>query len=193
MPTSPSPRRPAWRSSWAVLLARLLGSASSGTAVVAALAVAFVVQVGSMVTWQPQVLPSAADRAAGDRFVASLTQLPGRVLVPTHPYYLRLAGLPTHASAIAIYDIYRSRGGEELLGSVLPWNLDGVSAVILDNSSDVAMFGTTLTSQFTLVTTTYVPAGVFVPLSDLDAHPTLLYVRTTELSRLAGLPSPVGG
>ena len=172
------------------LLARLPDSAWSRGGLVAAVTVAFVAQVALMVTWQPKVLPSAEDRAAGDRFVASLTRLPGRVLVPTHPYYLRLAGLPTHASAIAIYDIYRSRGGEETLGSVLPWDLDGVSTVILDNASDVGMFGPALTSQFTLVTSTYVPDGVFVPLSDLPAHPALLYVRTTQLSKLS---SPPGG
>lgn len=172
------------------LLARVLRSRWGTTGVVAALTMAFAVQVGVMTTWQPDVLPSVADRAAGDRFVASLTRLPGRVVVPTHPYYLRLAGLPPNASAIAIYDIYRSRGGQELLGSALPWDLDGVSAVILDNASDVGMFGDALTSRFTLVTSTFVPDGVFEPLSDLPAHPALLYVRTTELSRL---PSPVGG
>ena len=171
------------------LLARLLRSGRATTGVVAVLTLAFVAQVGVMTTWQPVVIPSAADRAAGDRFVASLSRLPGRVLVPTHPYYLRLAGLPTHASAIAIYDIYRSRGGEEILGSVLPWDLDGVSAVILDNASDVTMFGDTLTSEFTLVSSTFVPDGVFLPLSDLPAHPALLYVRTTQLARL---PSPAG-
>jgi hypothetical protein len=108
--------------------------------------------------------------------------------VPTHPYYLRLAGLPTHASAIPIYDIYRSGGGPELLRSVLPWSLDGVSSVVLDNASDVAMFGPPLTRDFTLVTSTLVPSGVFAPLSDLPAHPTILYVRTSELP---GLP-PLG-
>ena len=47
----------------------------------------------------PDVVPTAADRAAGDAFVALSPTLPGQVLVPSHPYYLRLAGLPTHASA----------------------------------------------------------------------------------------------
>jgi len=172
------------------LLSRLLRSTAVSTGVVTVVGVAFLVQAALMTTFQPQVLPSAADRAAGDRFVAALTHLPGRVLVPTHPYYLRLAGLPPNASAIAIYDIYRSRGGEEILGSALPWDLDGVSSVILDNASDTAMFGEELTSRFTLVTSTFVPAGVFEPLSDVPAHPTLLYMRTSELSRL---PSPVGG
>ena len=129
------------------LLGWFLRSARLTGAVVTGLALAFVAQAGVMAAYQPTVLPTAADRAAGDRFVATLQRLPGRVLVPTHPYYLRLAGLPTHASAIAIYDIYRSGGGPELLSGVLPWDLDGVSAVVLDNTSDVAMFGDPLTRR----------------------------------------------
>ncbi len=166
---------------WFLRSARLTGALVTG------LALAFVAQAGVMASYQPTVLPTAADRAAGDRFIATLQRLPGRVLVPTHPYYLRLAGLPTHASAIAIYDIYRSGGGPELLSAVLPWDLDGVSAVVLDNTSDVAMFGEPLTSQFTRVTDTLLPPGVFAPLSDLPAHPTVLYVRTSELTRLPAL------
>ncbi|MEO7236906.1 MAG: glycosyltransferase family 39 protein [Lapillicoccus sp.] len=169
------------------LLGWFLRSARLTRVVVTGLALTFLVQAGVMAAYQPTVLPTAADRAAGDRFVATLQRLPGRVLVPTHPYYLRLAGLPTHASAIAIYDIYRSGGGRQLLSAVLPWNLDGVSAVVLDNTSDVGMFGDDLTRQFTLVTDTLVPPGVFAPLSDLPAHPTVLYVRTSELSRLPAL------
>lgn len=166
------------------LLGWMLRSVRLTRGVVSGLALLVVLQAGVMATYQPTVLPTAADRVAGDRFVATLQQLPGRVLVPTHPYYLRLAGRPTHASAIAIYDIYRSGGGPELLRSVLPWDLDGVSAVVLDNSSDVGMFGPSLTRDFTLVTSTLLPPGVFAPLSDLPAHPTILYVRTSELSRL---------
>jgi 4-amino-4-deoxy-L-arabinose transferase-like glycosyltransferase len=166
------------------LLARILRSARATTGVVVGLAAALLLQAGVMTRWQPTVLPSANDRRAGDLFVATLSRLPGRVLVPTHPYYLRMAGLPTHASAIAIYDIYRSRAGAEILVGTLPWNLDGVSTVILDNTSDVGMFGGVLAEQFTLVTSNLVPDGVFQPLSDLPAHPRFLYVRTSELSQL---------
>lgn len=166
------------------LLARMLRSARATTAVVVGLAAALLVQAAVMTRWQPTVLPSADDRSAGDQFVATLSRLPGRVLVPTHPYYLRMAGLPTHASAIAIYDIYRSRAGAALLVGTLPWTLEGVSTVVLDNALDVGMFGDALTDQFTLVTSTLVPDGVFEPLSDLPAHPRFLYVRTSQLSQL---------
>ena len=128
------------------------------------------------------VVPSQQDRDAGVRFIATLRQLPGSVLVPTHPYYLRLAGLPTHASAIAIYDLSHAKDGPEYLSGVLPWSLDGVSAVVLDNATDVGLFGDALTRDFTLVTSTVVPDGVFLPETDLPTHPALLYVRTTALA-----------
>ena len=60
----------------------------------------------------------------------------------------------------------------------------GVSAVVLDNATDVGLFGDALTRDFTLVTSTVVPDGVFLPETDLPTHPALLYVRTTAL--LAG-------
>lgn len=112
------------------------------------------------------------------------------VLVPTHPYYLRLAGRLTHASSIAVDDLYRAAGGPQALAGVVPWDLDGVSAVVLDNPTDVRLFGDALTRDFTLVTTTVVPAGVFVPMTDLPTHPALLYVRTSELG--IGPPSALG-
>ena len=88
-----------------------------------------------MSLWRWQVLPTDADRNAGDSFIATVAHLPGRVLIPSHPYYLRLAGLPTHASAIAIQDALRGDTGRVAAGvrALLPWDLTGVDAVVLDN------------------------------------------------------------
>lgn len=150
-------------------------------AVTVLFALALALQSGLMSLWDVHVVPSTADRVAGDRFIADLRALPGTVLVPSHPYYLRLAGRPTHASAIAIHDLLRSNGGRAAMGDQLPWNLDGVSAVILDNRDDMTLFGGRLSREFTLATTTFVPPGVFLPVTDLPTHPTLLYVRTTGM------------
>jgi hypothetical protein len=154
-------------------------STSPATGVIGAL---LAVQVVLMTSSNPDVVPSDADRAAGDRFVATLRDLPGAVLVPTHPYYLRLAGRPTHASTIAIDDLLHSSGGTEQLAGVVPWDLDGVSAVVLDNATDTRLFGPALTRDFTLVTSTVVPDGVFLPETDLATHPAQLYVRTSALA-----------
>jgi 4-amino-4-deoxy-L-arabinose transferase-like glycosyltransferase len=165
-----------------LLLARWLRSGSMTTTVAWVVAGLLAVQVVAMSFAQVGVVPSQQDRDAGDQFIATLRDLPGTVLVPTHPYYLRLAGRPTHASAIAIYDLSHAKNGPEQLAGVLPWNLDGVSAVVLDNATDVGLFGEALTQDFTLVTSTVVPAGVFLPETDLPTHPALLYLRTTALS-----------
>jgi hypothetical protein len=169
-----------------VLLAKLLTSMRSTGwstwAQPALLALLVLVQTAFLTLGWPALIPSPADRAAGDRLIAELQQLPGRVLVPTHPYYLRLAGLPSHASNIAIYDLLHADGGRQALGAQLPWRLDAVSAVILDNESDVQLFGPELSSDFTLVSSSFVPDGVFVPVTDTPTHPALLYLRTSELS-----------
>ena len=147
------------------------------------LAALLAAQVVLLTFWQLNIVPSPSDREAGDRFIAELRALPGTVLVPTHPYYLRMAGRPTHASSIAINDVLKSSGGASRLTGVLPWSLDGVSAVVLDNATDVNMFGPQLSRDFTLVTATLVPDGQFLPQTDLPTHPSMLYVRTSELSR----------
>ena len=164
-----------------LLLARWLRSGSVSSTVAWLVAGVLIVQVVTMSLANVDIVPSQQDRDAGDRFIATLRQLPGTVLVPTHPYYPRLAGLPTHASAIAIYDLSHAKDGREYLSGVLPWSLDGVSAVVLDNATDVGLFGDALTRDFTLVTSTVVPDGVFLPETDLPTHPALLYVRTTAL------------
>jgi len=165
-----------------LLLAAWLRSGSVTATVAWVVAGLLAVQVVTMSLAHLDVVPSQQDRDAGDRFIATLRQLPGSVLVPTHPYYLRLAGLSTHASAIAIYDLSHAKDGPEYLSGVLPWSLDGVSAVVLDNATDVGLFGDALTRDFTLVTSTVVPDGVFLPVTDLPTHPALLYVRTTALT-----------
>jgi hypothetical protein len=141
-------------------------------------------QVIVMSSWHLDVVPSAADRAAGDTLVQRLRTVPGPVLVPSHPYYLRLAGLPTHASAIAIGDALASRPGRmrDAVTAMLPWSLKGVNAVVLDAPSDANLFGPDLTHDFTLVTSRLVPGDAFIPPTDVSTKPSLLYVRTTELT-----------
>ncbi len=147
--------------------------------VAAALAVQFV----AMTLWRLHVVPTEADRAAGDSLVATVRALPGRVLIPSHPYYLKLAGMPTHASSIAIGDVLHSRGGRgrDAMAAALPWNLSGVSAVILDTPGDAALFGDALTRDFTLIRDPLFADGVFVPVTDTPTRPSLLYVRTSAI------------
>ena len=163
----------------AVALRHRARTARLAPLVAAALAVQFV----AMALWRVHVVPTDADRAAGDRLIAMVRALPGRVLMPTHPYYLTLAGMPAHASSIAIGDILHSRAGRsrDAMAAALPWNLAGVSAVILDTPGDADLFGDGLTRDFTLVRGPLLPDGVFVPVTDTPTRPSVLYVRTSAL------------
>ena len=147
------------------------------------IAAALAVQFAVMSLWRTQVLPTDTDRNAGDSFIATVARHPGRVLIPSHPYYLRLAGLPTHASAIAIQDALRSNTGRVCVAvrAILPWDLTGVDAVVLDNQGEATLFGDQLTRDFTLVSAAVIPTGVFVPVTDTPSRPTLLFVRTSAL------------
>lgn len=147
------------------------------------LGAALAVQFAVMSLWHWQVLPTDTDRNAGDSFIASVAHLPGRVLIPSHPYYLRLAGLPTHASAIAIQDALRGDTGRVAAGvrALLPWDLTGVDAVVLDNQQEATLFGDQLARDFTLVSPAVIPDAVFVPVTDAPSRPALLFVRTSAL------------
>ncbi len=154
---------------------RLLGAAAAVVAL----------QVAVMSAWHVDVVPTQADRAAGDRFVAAVRALPGTVLLPSHPYYLRLAGRPVAASDIAIRDLLATRPGRarDAMEAQLPWSLDGVDAVIVDAPDGTVLFGPELARDFTLVTSDFVPGEDFRPITDVPAVPSLLYVRTSELPR----------
>ncbi|MFO0759928.1 MAG: glycosyltransferase family 39 protein [Byssovorax sp.] len=69
-------------------------------------------QLGSLVYDPKRVVPTAADRQAGDAFVASLRAMDGEVFLPAHGYLLTLAGKPTHAHEMAMEDILGIGGGK---------------------------------------------------------------------------------
>ncbi len=147
-------------------------------------AAALIVQFAAMTAWRWNVLPTAADQTAGDSFIAAVQSLPQPVLIPSHPYYMRLAGLPPPASAIAIDDALRSPGGRvaTALRTALPWSLAGINSVVLDNSGQTALFSTELTRDFTQVSSTFIPDGALIQVTDEPSRPTLLFVRTSELA-----------
>ena len=53
-------------------------------------------------------IPSAADQAAGDRFIDLVRRTPGAVIVANHPYYDTLAGKASWAQGEALHDIIRA-------------------------------------------------------------------------------------
>ena len=130
-------------------------------------------------------MPTAADRAAGDALIAEVGSVRGQVLIPSHPYYARLAGIPTTASSIAVVDLMASRPNRarDALESQLPWSLAGYSMIIADSPDDAARLGPMLERDFTLVSTDIVPGDAFEPVTDVPAKPSLVFVRTSELQQ----------
>jgi hypothetical protein len=77
--------------------------AVNGVAAVAALALG---AQALHATWDPaRFEPSPADRAAGDRLIARLRTLDGDVWMPSHPWYLVLAGKQPFAHRMGIKDV----------------------------------------------------------------------------------------
>ena len=166
-------------------VAAVLRHPETTSRLVVASGVVVAAQLVVMAAWHLQVVPTVGDREAGDRFISDVRDLPTPVLIPSHPYYLRLAGLPGHAAAIAMGDLLGTRPdrARDALAAQLPWPLDGVNSVLLDAPSDAALFGPQLSRDFTLVTSSFIPTGEFRPVTDVSTAPLLLYVRTTELAR----------
>jgi hypothetical protein len=56
--------------------------------------------------WQPAAfVPTARDVAAGDKLIARIRELPGDVWIPSHPWYLVLAGKQPHVHRMGITDV----------------------------------------------------------------------------------------
>lgn len=56
--------------------------------------------------WNPRpFIPTARDRAAGDELIATIRALPGRVWVPSHPWYAHLAGKPMYVHRMGVKDV----------------------------------------------------------------------------------------
>lgn len=135
--------------------------------------------------WLTGIVPTSADRVAGDRFIAELAALPSPAIVTSHPYYARLAGQSPAASTIAVTDLLETRSSRArtALMAQLPWSLSGTSAVVVDNDATSFLFGSALIDEFTLVDGDVVPGDDFVPVTDFPVKPRLVYVRTSEVSR----------
>ncbi|HEY1555264.1 MAG TPA: hypothetical protein VGF94_10570 [Kofleriaceae bacterium] len=77
--------------------------AAHGVAAVAAIALAYTLVHAR---WQPaRFVPSSADVAAGDKLVERLRSIDGDVWMPSHPWYLVLAGKTPHVHRMGVKDV----------------------------------------------------------------------------------------
>ena len=169
----------------AIVLAKVAGSGVLTHRELWATGGAAVAQVVVLQFWLTGIVPTSADRVAGDQFIAELAALPSPAIVTSHPYYARLAGQSPAASTIAVTDLLdtRSSRARTALVAQLPWSLSGISAVVVDNDATSFLFGTALIDEFTLLDADVVAGDDFVPVTDFPVKPRLVYVRTSEVSR----------
>ena len=83
--------------------------------------------------WQPQrFIPTAADVAAGGRLIERLKAIEGDVWMPSHPWYLQLAGKAPHVHRMGIKDV-TTRQTRTIEGLDDKLRSHGFSAIVLDN------------------------------------------------------------
>jgi len=169
----------------AVALGRLVSSGLVGRAEQWIIGTLVLGNVLLLQFWLIGIVPTSADRAAGDAFIAALAELPGPVVVASHPHYARLAGGSPAASTIPVVDLLdtRSTKARNSLIEQLPWTLDGVNTLVVDNEATSYLFGPALDRDFTLVDEALITGEDFIPVTDVPVRPTRVYVRTTELAR----------
>jgi hypothetical protein len=82
--------------------------------------------------WNPhKYIPTDQDRAAGDRLIAHIRSFDGDVWMPSHPWYLQLAGKTPHVHRMGIKDV-TARQPREVLGLDDALKNHAFSAIILD-------------------------------------------------------------
>lgn len=99
---------------WGVAIHRLVLAPPVADARACAVAVLAVLQLGALVYDPRPLVPTAADRRAGDAFVAALAALDGDVLATWHGHLPRLAGKRVFAHRSAVHDVMRSDRTDEI-------------------------------------------------------------------------------
>jgi len=83
--------------------------------------------------WQPQrFIPTAADVAAGGRLIERLKSIDGDLWMPSHPWYLVLAGKSPHVHRMGIKDV-TTRQTRTIDGLDDKLRNHGFAALVLDN------------------------------------------------------------
>ena len=102
---------------------------ATGLALVAALPLALACWTAR---WNPRhYIPTDKDIAAGDRLIARIRGIEGEVWMPSHPWYLALAGKTPHVHRMGIKDV-TARQPREVLGLDAALRTHAFSALVLD-------------------------------------------------------------
>jgi hypothetical protein len=83
--------------------------------------------------WQPaRFIPTAADVAAGDRLIRRIAAIDGDVWMPSHPWYLQLAGKAPRVHRMGIKDV-TTRQTRTIAGLEASLRGHRFAAIVLDN------------------------------------------------------------
>jgi hypothetical protein len=144
-------------------------------------AVAAGIALGLSAWWYPtnRQIPTVADARAGNALLATIEQLPGRVVVLDHPWYADELGKGATGQAEAIRDIVRAgpSRARTVLEANLASDLSGVSALILDNTGDEIGMRGVIARDFQEVPLPWHPGRAFHEVDDLGLRPNLLFIR----------------
>jgi len=104
--------------------------ASTGAALLAAIPLALTCWTSR---WDPkQFVPTAADVAAGDHLIARLRSIEGEVWMPSHPWYLYMAGKTPRVHRMGITDV-TTREPRVVAGLDETLRSHAFTAIVLDN------------------------------------------------------------
>lgn len=126
---------------------------------------------------RPQ-LPTPGSREAGRHLVATIASTPGDVFVPQHGYLAVLAGKPSFAHSMAVYDVLRAGDPQDATRLVAQLH-DALSAhrfaaVVVDRTE--AWSRDDLEREYRRATPALADGHVFWPVTGLRTRPEWIYL-----------------
>ena len=146
----------------------------------ASLAAVVAVQIVALHYDPARYIPSAADQAAGDRFIALVRHTPGAVIVADHPYYDTLAGKASWAQGEALHDIVRagpSVARRDLLASIESFLKSSQPATVFSDDPGSALGASSLPYFRRSTVKVFACRNCFYPVTDIRVRPGFLFVR----------------
>ncbi|HEY3295516.1 MAG TPA: glycosyltransferase family 39 protein [bacterium] len=138
---------------------------------------ALVLQLATLYYLPQEIIPTAADRAAGYTLLKSIQQFPGEVWVAHHGYLATQAGKRPYATALPIYDVLRAKN--EHAKQVLFDSIDAAfkahrfDAVYVDNDRFMDIADRT---DYVRKAGVFPDPSVFWPVSGAPSRPLRVYV-----------------
>lgn len=123
-------------------------------------------------------IPSAADKAAGYKFVELISNVDGEVYLPDHGYLSTLAGKSTYAHHIAVWDTLRgnhSNDGKDILSKDLSRAIQNqeFDVIIMDTNWNICC--PDIKNYYTLSGEVFHDDDVFYPVTGWRIRPTYIY------------------